>query len=58
MRAAKMIMAKGYDLKTSLNLAHLTFDEYLGSPGGMSIEDRIRRMLSKTEYDAEYGVTA
>ena len=48
------IEAKGYAFKESERLARHIFDEYAARPQGMSIEERVRRILTKEEYEAQY----
>ena len=50
-KAAKMIIAKGYDKKTAFELAHKCFDNAEANKNGMPIEWYIEKIISKTEYD-------
>ncbi len=47
------IEAKGYDFETSKRLAQNIFTEFQASPQGLSIEERVRRILSKKEWEAQ-----
>ena len=47
------IQAKGYDFEASERLARHVFDEFQASPQGMSIEERVRRILTKEEWETE-----
>ena len=49
------IQAKGYDFEESERLARNIFAEFQASPQGMSIEERVRRILTKEEWEWEYG---
>ena len=49
------IQAKGYDFEESERLARSIFAEFLASPQGMSIEERVRRILTREEFEREYG---
>lgn len=49
----KRIQAKGYDFEESERLARNIFAEFQASPQGMSIEDRVRRILTKEEWKTE-----
>lgn len=51
----KRIQAKGYDFETSRRLAKNIFAEFQASPQGLSIEERVRRILTKEEFEREYG---
>ena len=50
------IQAKGYDFEESERLARHVFDEFAARPQGMSIEERVRRILTKEEWEREYGL--
>ena len=47
------IQAKGYDFKESERLARHVFAEFQASPQGMSIEERVRRILTKEKWETE-----
>ena len=47
------IEAKGYDFETSERLARNVFSEFQASPQGLSIEERVRRILTKSEWEAQ-----
>ena len=49
------IQAKGYDFETSKRLARGVFDEFAACPQGLSIEERVRRILTREEWEREYG---
>lgn len=49
------IQAKGYDQPEAEQLARSVFAEFLSCPQGMSIEERVRRILTKEEWEREYG---
>ena len=49
------IQAKGYDFEESERLARHVFDEFAARPQGMSIEERVRRILTREEFEREYG---
>ena len=49
------IQAKGYDFETSKRLARGVFEEFAACPQGLSIEERVRRILTKEEFEREYG---
>ena len=44
---------KGYDFKTSEFLARNIFKEFASCPLGMSINERINRILTKEEFEKE-----
>ena len=50
------IQAKGYDFEESKRLARHVFDEFAARPQGMTIEERVRRILTKEEWEREYGL--
>lgn len=50
------IQAKGYDFETSKRLARGVFDEFAACPQGLSIEERVRRILTREEWEREYGL--
>ena len=47
------IQAKGYDFEESERLARHVFEEFAARPQGMSIEERVRRILTKEEWKKE-----
>ena len=51
----RKIQAKGYDFETSKRLARGVFDEVAACPQGLSIEERVRRILTREEWEREYG---
>ena len=51
----RKIQAKGYDFETSKRLARGVFDEFAACPHGLSIEERVRRILTREEWEREYG---
>ena len=53
LKAAKLIQAKGYSEKESLEIAVQKFDELTSLKNGMSVEWLIDRMATKTERDGE-----
>ena len=55
-KAAKLIMKKGYEEKESLEMAVKIFDEMETLNNGMSIEWRISHIMPKTEWEAQYNV--
>jgi hypothetical protein len=48
------IEAKGYGFVEAERLARRIFDEFAARPQGMSIEERVRRILTKEEFEAQY----
>ena len=48
------IEAKGYDFPEAERLARSIFNEFAARPQGMSIEERVRRILIKEEFEAQY----
>ena len=54
LKAAKLIMKKGYEYKESLEMAVKIFDEMEELNNGMSIEWRISQIIPKAEYDEQY----
>ena len=52
----RKIQAKGYDFETSKRLARGVFDEVAACPQGLSIEERVRRILTREEWEREYGL--
>ena len=57
-KAAKMIMAKGYDKKTAFELAHSCFEKFEANKNGMPVEWYIDKILTKSEYDSTYNARA
>ena len=53
MAVIKKIQAKGYSFEEAEGLARRIFAEY--RPGSLSIEERVRRILTREEYTREYG---
>ena len=53
MTVIKRIQAKGYDFQESERLARSIYAEFQSSPLGMSIEERVRRVLTKEEWERE-----
>ena len=51
----RKIQAKGYDFETFKRLARGVFDEFAACPQGLSIEERVRRILTREEFEREYG---
>ena len=51
----RKIQAKGYDFETSKRLARGVFDEFAACPQGLSIKERVRRILTREEFEREYG---
>ena len=49
----RKIEAKGYDFQESERLARSIFAEFESRPQGMSIEGRVRRVLTKEEWEKE-----
>lgn len=54
LKAAKLIMKKGYEYKESLEMAVKIFDEMEALNNGMSIEWRISYIISKEEWEEQY----
>ena len=54
LKAAKLIMKKGYEEKESLEMAVKIFDEMEELNNGMSIEWRISQIISKEEWEEQY----
>ena len=50
MEVIHRIQAKGYDFETSERLARSVFTEFLARPEGLSIEQRIDRILDYEEW--------
>ena len=53
MAVIRKIEAKGYDFQESERLARNIFAEFESRPQGMSIEERVKRMLTKEEWEKE-----
>lgn len=53
LKAGKLIQAKGYSEKESLEIAVQKFDELASLKNGMSVEWLIDRMATKTEREGE-----
>ena len=43
------------ELTPAQMLARGVFEEFQAAPGGLSIEERVRRILTKEEFEREYG---
>ena len=54
LKAAKLIMKKGYEYEESLEMAVKIFDEMEALNNGMSIEWRISYIISKEEWEEQY----
>ena len=54
LKAAKLIMKKGYEENESLEMAVKIFDEMEALNNGMSIEWRISQIIPKSEWEAQY----
>ena len=54
LKAAKLIMKKGYEEKESLEMAVKIFDEMEALNNGMSIEWRISKIIPKEERKEQY----
>ena len=50
MAVIRKIQAKGYDFETSERLARSVFTEYAATPQGLTIEQRIERILDYEEW--------
>ena len=53
--AERLDQGKGYDFETAEQLARGVFEEFQAPPGGLSIEERVKRILTKEEFEREYG---
>ena len=53
MTVIRRIEAKRYDFQESERLARHIFAEFEARPQGMSIEERVRRVLTKEEWERE-----
>ena len=49
----RKIEAKGYGFKESERMARHIFDEFAARPQGMSIEERVRRILTREDFEAQ-----
>ena len=56
LKAARLIMKKGYEEKESLEMAVKIFDEMETLNNGMSIEWRISQIIPKSEWEAQYSM--
>ena len=56
LKAAKLIMKKGYEERESLEMAVKIFDEMEALNSGMSIEWRISQIIPKAEWEAQYNM--
>lgn len=56
LKAARLIMKKGYEEKESLEMAVKLFDEMESLNNGMSIEWRISQIIPKAEWEAQYNM--
>ena len=56
LKAARLIMKKGYEEKESLEMAVKIFDEMEALNNGMSIEWRISKIIPKSEWEAQYNM--
>ena len=56
LKAAKLIMKKGYEEKESLEMAVKIFDEMEALNNGMSAEWRISQIIPKAEWKAQYNM--
>lgn len=53
MAVIRKIQAKGYDFAESERMARNIFSEFQACPMGISVEERIRRILTKEEWEQE-----
>ena len=53
MAVIRKIEAKGYDFQESERLAKHIFAEFEARPQGMSIEERVGRVLTREEWERE-----
>lgn len=53
MTVIRKIEAKGYDFEESERLARSIFAEVEARPQGMSIEEQVRRVLTREEWERE-----
>lgn len=56
LKAARLIMKKGYEEKESLEMAVKIFDEMEALNNGMSAEWRISQIIPKSEWEAQYNM--
>ena len=56
LKAARLIMKKGYEEKESLEMAVKIFDEMETLNNGMSIEWRISQIIPKEEWEEQYNM--
>lgn len=56
MRVRRMIEQKGYDPDTAGDITRRIFDEYEWNPNGLSVLDRVSRILPAEQFAALYGV--
>ena len=56
LKAARLIMKKGYEEKESLEMAVKIFDEMEALNNGMSAEWRISQIIPKTEWESQYNM--
>lgn len=54
LKAARLIMKKGYEKNESLEMAVKIFDEMEALNNGMTIEWRISQIIPKSEWEAQY----
>ena len=52
----KQIQAKGYNFEESERLAKSIFAEFQANPQGLSIEERVRRILTREKWEKENAV--
>ena len=48
----RKIQAKGWTFEEAERTARTIFQEFAATPQGMSIEERVRRVLTKEEWEA------
>ena len=48
------IEAKGYDFKESERMARHIFNEFTARPQGLSIEERVHRILTKEDIETQH----
>ena len=53
MAVIRKIQAKGYTFEEAEPVARNIFAEFQAAPGGLSIEERVRRVLTKEEWEKE-----
>ena len=54
MAVTKKIQDKGYDFDEAVEIARMIFAEYQARPQGINVEERLRRVLPKAEWEADY----